>query len=186
MKAGLSEQVRLLVSVKAYADAIGLCDAAIARETGAELADAWEVRAHVHRAMKANAAAIEDCTQGLRVDPKEQGLLFYRGWVLLDEGRYRDAAKDLRALLAIDDERGSRWWNRNAAMLLLAVCEKELGHAKAARDICDRLPKDCRWWAGGRLRTVVGLEREIDEREPKRGRAGAASSKKKARKRDSS
>ena len=155
----LLDRLRALTRQREYAAAIRLCDEALASSERDDRARLWRLRAYVHQQMQNYEMAAADVSTGLSEQAGELSLIFMRASIYVELRRFVEADADLEQLLEIERARGEAFF-RDSALLLQAICLRHLERPSEALAICERLPRDVRTWALGRLWTPEELERE--------------------------
>ena len=103
--------------------------------------------------------AERDASAGLAEQPGELSLLFERATVYVELHRYVEANADLEQLLEIERLRREEFFE-GAALMLRAICLNNLARPNEVLAVSERLPRDARAWALGRLWTPNDLEAE--------------------------
>ncbi len=101
----------------------------------AQTAEEWSQQVTAAETVEKYDEALALCGQGLAENPKAAGLLAQRAWVYMELDRPEEAAKDLTAALAADEQCAAAWANEGVRLSCLGQMKPAAEHLARAREL---------------------------------------------------
>jgi tetratricopeptide (TPR) repeat protein len=128
--AALHQKIDLLIRLKRYDEAGGLCDAALGRGAGARPTWLYKFRALTRELKGDHAGAAADFSEALRKSPGDAALLARRGWAYLASGAAKLALLDFDRSVSLDRSNADAYSGRGAARAMLGMPREAVADAE--------------------------------------------------------